>query len=179
MHTRWPGSGVPFGPIRGPRARTRPGFLRPIATGILVERPTAANGGCDEEWPLCEDLPVAVTLIPRSRESRRGCGKPARPPCGTRFLHKSAPDTISEKPRVPRPASRVPHHLELLPLGDALRTRCHGDVARLGAAQVGLGLADLRLERVDRLRHRFDRLELVGVDLVHGGVDVVEGLSLI
>src|SRR5450759_255520 len=104
MHTRWPGSGVPFGPIRGPRARTRPGFLQSIATGTLMERATAAGGGCDEEWPLCEDLPVAVTLMPRSRESRRGCGKPARPPCGTRFLHKSAPDTISEKPRVPRPA---------------------------------------------------------------------------
>ena len=115
MHTRWPGSGVPFGPIRGPHARTRPGFLRPIATGILVERPTAANGGCDEEWPLCEDLPVAVTLIPRSRESRRGCDKPARPPCGTRFLHKSSPDNIQEKPRVPRPASRVPRPASHVP----------------------------------------------------------------
>src|SRR5450759_61416 len=106
MYTRWHGSGVPFGPIRGPRARARPGFLRPIAMGILVERPTAANGGCDEEWPLCEDLPVAVTLMPRSREPRGGGDKPARPPCGTRFLHKSSPDTISEKPRVlrPRPA---------------------------------------------------------------------------
>src|SRR5664280_636387 len=108
MHTRWPGSGVPFGPIRGPRARTRPGFLRPIVTGILVERPTAANGGCDDEWPLWEDLPVAVTLIPPSRESRQGCDKPARPPCGTRFLHKSSPDSIQEKPRVPRPTSHVP-----------------------------------------------------------------------